>query len=192
MSEVRTAKADVISKVCTFISERNTESAKAILENNYPFLALENPGRRWSQLQALRVFQRDEFTDRYTGLRLVFPGTLRVLSLELPDVFPFHKNWKTDACHFAYYELFPTIDHLVPVSRGGVDNETNWITTSMLKNAAKGNFTIEELGWDLFPKRSSEWDGLTTWFSETVKDKPDLLADKSISTWHRALTASKL
>jgi hypothetical protein len=57
------------------------------------------------------------------------------------------RNWKTDSCHFAFYELFPTIDHVVPISRGGEDEARNRVCTSMLRNAAKANFTIEELGW---------------------------------------------
>jgi len=61
----------------------------------------------------------DGFIDRYSGQRLVFPGALRLLSHLLPAQFPFHTNWKTDSCHLAFYELFPTIDHVVPISRGG-------------------------------------------------------------------------
>jgi hypothetical protein len=104
------------------------------------------------------VFARDGFIDRYSGRRLVFPGTLRLPSRILPLEFLFHNNWKTDACHFAFYELFPTIDHLVPVSRGGADNESNWVSTSMIRNAAKSNFTVEELGWQTAPPGSlREW-----------------------------------
>jgi hypothetical protein len=77
--------------------------------------------------------------DRYSGLPLVFPGVLRLLSRLLPQEFPFHPNWKMAETHPAYWELFPTIDHVLPVSRGGVDSDVNWVTTSMLRNAAKAN-----------------------------------------------------
>ncbi|MFF0818704.1 HNH endonuclease [Rhodococcus sp. NPDC003318] len=50
--------------------------------------------------------------------------------------------------HFAYWELFPTIDHIVPVTRGGADDESNWVTTSMLRNSAKAHWTLDELGGD--------------------------------------------
>jgi hypothetical protein len=65
------------------------------------------------------------------------------------DQFPFQTNWRTDACHFAFWELVPTLDHILPVSRGGTDDESNWATTSMLRNSAKANFTLDELGWSL-------------------------------------------
>ncbi|MFZ1427770.1 MAG: hypothetical protein WAS21_13460 [Geminicoccaceae bacterium] len=48
------------------------------------------------------MFTRDGFVDRYSGERLVFPGTLRLLAKLLPNEFPFHSNWRTDACHFAF------------------------------------------------------------------------------------------
>jgi hypothetical protein len=105
----------------------------------------------------------------------------------LPMEFPFHKNWRTDACHFAFYELFPTIDHLVPVSRGGADSEANWISTSMIRNAAKANFTIEELGWCLLPAGDiRDWDGLTRWFLQQVTIRKELRENVYFRTWYEA------
>jgi hypothetical protein len=135
----------------------------------------------------MRVFARDGFVDRYTGQRLVFPGTLRLLSRLFPIEFPFHKNWKTDLCHFAFYELFPTVDHLVPVSRGGADCEDNLVSTSMVRNAAKANFTIEELGWCLLPSGDlDQWDGLTRWFLRQIEDQSDLMESSYLRIWGEA------
>jgi hypothetical protein len=106
-------------------------------------------------------FHQDGFIDCYSGQRLIFPGTLRLLSLCLPEEFPFHSNWKMDRTHPAFWELFPTIDHIVPIARGGEDAETNWVTTSQLQNSAKANWTLKELRWTLVPAGSvEEWDGL--------------------------------
>jgi HNH endonuclease len=96
---------------------------------------------------------------------------LRLLSLLLPNEFPFQSNWKFDACHFAFWELFPTIDHVVPVSRGGSDREDNLVTTSMMLNAAKANFTLEQLGWTLHHD-VNRWDGLTSWFMRQTALEP--------------------
>ncbi|HEX2800480.1 MAG TPA: hypothetical protein VHN73_00295, partial [Phenylobacterium sp.] len=162
------------------------DTAAEILAAEYPFTPLENVGRRYTIAQSMRVFLRDGFTDRYTGKRLIFPGTLRLLSQLLPDQFPFHNNWKTDACHFGYYELFPTIDHLVPVSRGGADGEDNWVSTSMLKNAAKANFTIEELGWTLHPPGDPAiWDGLAGWFVRYLAIHPEEARTPYLRQWAR-------
>ena len=102
------------------MEEQRPGQASTILAAEYPFTPLPNAGRNYSPGQCMAVFVRDGFIDRYSGRRLVFPGTLRLLSLLLPQEFPFHSNWKTDACHSAFWELFPTIDHVVPVSRGGL------------------------------------------------------------------------
>jgi hypothetical protein len=80
----------------------------------------------------------------------VFPGALRLISMRLPHVFPYHPNWKMDACHFAYYELFLVLDHVVPSARGAHRRDpANVVTTSNVRNSAKAGFRLEELGWDL-------------------------------------------
>ncbi len=188
MNDEAQSKAHVLSGVCSRIALNDLDGASKILREQYPFVPFPNAGRSWTPLQALSIYLRDGFIDRYSGLPLVFPGTLRILSLYLPLDFPFHPNWKTDQCHFAYWELLPTIDHVIPVSRGGADDITNWVTTSMVKNAAKANFMLEEMGWQLLPKETkTDWDGLTTWFSEELVRSPDLLDDTYIRRWAGAL-----
>jgi hypothetical protein len=175
---------DVLLAVCGAIEDQRLDKAASMLNEHYPFVRLANAGRRYSAVQSMRVFLRDGFTDRYTGHRLVFPGTLRLISQLLPAQFPFHNNWKTDACHFGYYELFPTIDHLMPVSRGGGDCEANWVSTSMIRNAAKANFTVEELGWRLHPPGELEsWDGLTGWFLRQWPNVRDRYGSPYLRQW---------
>lgn len=177
-------KCGVVARVCEAISGNRLEQASAALLSGYPFTPLTNAGRRYSARQCMQVFVRDGFIDRYTGNRLVFPGTLRLLSILLPKEFPFHNNWKTDACHFAFYELFPTIDHLIPVSRGGSDREENWVSTSMLRNAAKANFTLRELGWRLVPPGDVRaWDGLTGWFLEQAGARSEISTNAYLRRW---------
>jgi hypothetical protein len=121
-------------------------------------------------VQALRVFVRDGFIDRYSGNRLLFPPVLRLLSVMLPDAFPFHCNWKMNKTHPAYWELFPTLDHIVPVARGGPDHEDNLVSTSMLRNSAKANLTLEELGWSINPPGDmNQWDGMLAWCVELLR-----------------------
>ena len=92
--------------------------------------------------------------------------------------------------HMVYWELFPTIDHIVPVARGGPDDEENWVTTSMLHNSAKSNWTLEELGWQLVPPGDfKQWDGLLGWFVTFLQQQQSHLADKYIRRWHRAALA---
>ncbi len=95
-----------------------------------------------------------------------------------------------DSTHPAFWELFPTIDHVIPVARGGVDADENWVTASQLRNSAKANWTLEELSWKLVPPGNiGEWDGLTRWFVNFVARRMDLLASNYLRTWWRAATA---
>ena len=70
-----------------------------------------------------------------------------------------------EECHSAYWELVPTIDHIIPIAIGGEDNPSNYATTSMLHNSVKSNWTIEQLNWKLYPAGDiNEYDGLTGLF----------------------------
>jgi hypothetical protein len=134
------------------------------------------------------VFLRDGLVDRYSGERLIFPPVLRVISLELPEVFPIHRNWKMSETHTAYWDLSPTIDHVVPVALGGVDDESNWVTTSMRRNAAKGSFTVEQMDWTLCsPGSLLEWDGMGLWLLEYLHHHPERGADIYVARWANEL-----
>ena len=157
-------RAEIIASVCDTLSADGTDRARRLIAEQYPHRPVVAAGHRYSKAQCVAVYLRDGYTDRYSGQRLVFPGTLRLLSLLLPDALPFHRNWKMSACHPMYWDLCPTIDHVVPVARGGLDEEANWVSTSMLRNAAKANWTLDELGWQLCPPGHRDgWDGLTGW-----------------------------
>src|SRR5262249_32050338 len=152
--------------------------AATIIRTDYPFISPLTVKRSYTALQATRVFIRDGFIDRYSGQQLVFTPVLRLLSGLFPLEFPFHPNWKMAGCHSAYYELAPTVDHLEPIARGGHDDEANWVTTCMRRNSAKANWTLAELGWELWPPGDMHhWDGLIHWFVAQVADHPDLLSD---------------
>ncbi|HNQ68507.1 MAG TPA: hypothetical protein PKN32_09015, partial [Bacteroidales bacterium] len=74
--------------------------------------------------------------------------------------------------------------HLIPIARGGQDNESNWITTSMLRNSAKSNWTIDEIGWELFNKGKLEnWDGLLNYFIELTDKNPYYERDNYVKNW---------
>jgi hypothetical protein len=182
-------KSAVLAEVCAALTNNQLAVAADILKDRYPFVPLLNVGRRYSVRQILAVFTRDGFVDRYSGVRLVCPATLRLISKRLPEQFPFHRNGRFDLCHFGFWELFPTVDHRVPVARGGADDDTNWITTSMVRNAAKGVLTLDELGWSLQPPgHIREWDGLTGWFVDQARADRTILADVYFRQWFAAAT----
>jgi 5-methylcytosine-specific restriction endonuclease McrA len=183
-----TDRADILAAVCRLLDADERDRASALIQREYPFSPVEPTKRTCSLVEALHVFRRDGFVDRYSGGRLVFPGVLRVLSGQLGAAFPYHPNWKTSETHFAYWELYPTVDHLIPVTRGGRDEPGNWMTTCMLRNSAKGNWTLEELGWSLHPAGNlAQWDGLETWFTAHVERTPLLKQDTGVRDWCRAV-----
>jgi HNH endonuclease len=191
MSMTTTAKSTTIAAVCAAIGKGDYDQATSLLKRDYPFAPDPVSLREYGAMESTRLFVRDGFIDRYTGDRLIFPPVLRILASELPTAFPFHPNWKADVTHPAFWEMGATVDHLVPVSRGGADDESNWVTTSMARNSAKGNWTLDQLGWALQPPGNfAEWDGLLGWFLEHTGAKPQLVAGASMRQWHRAAGAA--
>lgn len=182
------AKAEAVKSICQALSISGIDKASEIARREYPFSPVSSGATRtFREAQALRVFVRDGFVDRYSGSLLVFPPVLRVLTALLPDEFPFHRNWKMNKTHQAYWELFPTLDHVVPVARGGQADEENLVSTSMLRNSAKANSTLEELGWHLHPPGDMKrWDGMLTWCLEFIGSRQKLAEDIYIGRWYRA------
>ena len=74
----------------------------------------------------------DSLTPAFSGSSMLCSGTTSR-----------HIRTEASETHIAFWELFPTVDHLVPVSRGGSDEELNWVTASMLSNQAKAQWTVE-------------------------------------------------
>lgn len=184
------SKSEVLAAVCGALGAGGLEEAARIAEQGYPFVPPVAIKRAYGLHESSRVFVRDGFLDRYTGERLIFPPVLRVLSAVLPKQFPFHPNWKTDLTHPAYWQVGATVDHLIPVTLGGPDDESNWYTTSMARNAAKMNWRLEELGWQLHPPGDvAQWDGLLGWFLAYTDAHPVILEAPSIRAWHRAAKA---
>lgn len=182
-----TDQSKTIERACQLIAEKDLSGASRVIATEYPFNPAQKSGRSYTPRTMTRIFARDGFIDRYRGNRLIFPAVLRLLSHYLSAEFPFHKNGKMTEGHVAYWELFPTIDHVVPVARGGVDSEENWVCCSMLTNSIKSNWTLEQLQWQLVPTGDlAEWDGMVGWFLRQVSADPVVLENAYIKRWHGA------
>ena len=181
-------KALIIKNLCELLLEDKRNDCIDLATLNYPFLLNTSSKRQYSKYAMCKCFLNDGFVDRYSGTKLLFPGIIMLLSIEFPDIFKYHKNWKMSETHIVYWELFPTIDHLIPVARGGQDDQNNWITTSMIRNSAKSNWTIDELGWTLHDKGDlNEWDGLTNTFLELYDKNSLFKSNKYVTEWRTAL-----
>ena len=183
--------SSIILKACDLLTSHKVDEAASVIRAGYPFSPSEKSGRSYTPRGMTRVFRRDGFIDRYRGARLVFPPTLRILSQYFPQDFPYHKNGKMTEGHLAFWELFPTIDHVMPVARGGVDSEENWVCCSMLTNSIKSNWTLEQLQWELLPPGDiKEWDGMMQWFLNQIDKDSSLLQIPYLKTWWNAAKAS--
>lgn len=181
----------ILQETVELLLQGEREAARGQLIGDDPFMSVEPQGRRYSETEKMRVFFRDGFVDRYSGKRLLNPGILRCITYFFPEEFPYHPHWKMSQCHLAYWELFPTIDHIVPVARGGQDVPENWVTTSMLNNSIKANWTLEELRWELCAGGAlTEWDGLTKQFLSLSEAVPELLTETYIRRWYHASRAA--
>ena len=185
-------KVDAISAVCTKLAADALDDAASILRRDFPFAPEPITRRQYGPLESTRIFLRDGFVDRYTGERLIYPPVFRILSFVLPEEFPFHPAWRADATHPAYWQLGATLDHVVPVSRGGADEPANWVTTSVAHQGTRNDATLEELGWSLVPPGdAAAWDGMLGWFMQYTEAHPASLAYASVRQWHRAAARAR-
>jgi len=181
-------KALIIKHLCGLLMDDKKQDCIDFAIDNYPFIDNLIQKRQYSKYQMCKVFLRDGFIDRYSGNKLLFPGLIKILTIEFPDIFKYHRNWKMSDTHMIYWDLFPTVDHLIPIARGGQDNESNWITTSMLRNSAKSNWTIEEIGWTLYDKgQLDNWNGLINYFIDLTNKNHDYEKDNYVSDWEKGL-----
>ncbi len=181
-------KALIVKNILELLFSEKKQDASFLAKEKYPFIQNQIKKRQYSKYQMLKIFMRDGFIDRYSGTKLLFPGIFKILSIEFPDIFKYHRNWKMSDTHMIYWELFPTIDHITPIARGGDNSEENMVTTSMIRNSAKSNWTLDELNWKLYNTGSlKEWDGLIFYFNELTNNNSNYMKDKHIAEWKKTL-----
>ena len=176
---------EIIENVCEALAANRPVEAEQILREHDPFIPIKKTKSNISCKNKVETFLRDGFVDRYSNERLIFPGTLLLISNKLSESFPYHPNWKMSECHMAYWKLYPTVDHIVPIARGGKNDETNWITTSQLRNSAKANWKIDELNWKKYRiEEINKWDGMTRWFLDLIDRDKSPLATPAMREWY--------
>lgn len=179
-------KSKILENISNLLLENRIEEAKATIQNEYPHKHIKLEKHSYTIKEKMEQFLRDGFIDRYTGKKLVNPGILKVITYYFPEEFPYDPHWKMTRTHIAYWDLIPTIDHIFPIAQGGVDNPSNWATTSMKNNSIKSNYSLDEINWELHPSGSvREWDGLTKLFIDLVDQNKELLQDSYINSWYK-------
>ena len=179
-------KSEIIKNIALLLLENNKPAAKDLLQNQYTHQTTEIHSRSYSLKDKMLQFITDGFIDRYTGKKLINPGLLKIISCYFPNEFPYDPHWKMTKTHPAYWDFVPTIDHIIPIAKGGLDRPENRVTTSMKNNSIKSNYSLDEINWNLFPKGNcQEWDGLTQVFIELVENDVELCNDPYINRWYK-------
>ncbi len=178
--------ADLIAQTCNLIASEHVDTARTLLAEEWPFGPYTKTARKWTRRQLMALWIRDGFIDRYGGERLVFPGVLRLLGNLLPNELPYHPNGKLYRCHVAHWMLYPSHDHVAPVARGGSDDDDNIVTTSMLRNQIKAQWTLDEIGWKILPPGDvRDWDGLSGWFTRYIDSHPEIArSERPLRDWY--------
>tara|TARA_R110002073_G_scaffold4213_4_gene28044 strand:- start:1580 stop:2155 length:576 start_codon:yes stop_codon:yes gene_type:complete len=181
-------KGLIINKVFDLIIDGKSNEAETLSITNYPFQKTLPVKRYYTKTQMCKVFLKDGFIDRYSGEQLLFPGIIKILSLKFPEIYKFHKNWKISETHSIYWDLMPTIDHIVPVTQGGGNEIANLATTSMARNSAKANWSLQEINWELHPEGNlHNWDGLSSSFLKLLEKEPNYESNTYVKSWKNAL-----
>ena len=179
------ASADLLT-VAQLVAAGNVDQARQTASERLPFTPRRRTQHNISDRDKLRVYLRDGFIDQYTGLQVWHPCALRLFAEFMPDLLPYHKNGRLDQCHILHWDLSPAVDHIVPVSRGGMHNSDNWITTSWGKNTIKSNMTLDELKWPRHsPGNLNDWDGGTGWFLGAIERRTDLSSKAPFGRWYK-------
>ncbi|WP_137725903.1 HNH endonuclease [Prescottella subtropica] len=107
------------------------------------------------------IFDRDRWTCRICGAHTLDLRVTRRISELIPLEFPHHRNWKFEATHLLYWTHTASLEHVVPLARGGRDTPDNMVTTCYACNDARRHFLLDEIGWTLRPVPHTDWQGLT-------------------------------
>ncbi len=127
--------------------------------------------RNVSMSAQVAVFRRDNYTCRYCDRHVVIPPVLRLLSISLGNVFPYHPHGKMSECHLAFWRDIASCDHLIPVAQRGSSKGDNLVTSCYMCNSVKQSWTVEELRWPILDVSENEpWDGLSSRFPTLLEN----------------------
>ena len=201
-------KVDVMADSIARLYVGDVDGARAVINTEYPFdpngrspcklptprnlpklPSLDSSKTREPLLpqRILRIAVRDGFIDRYSGKKLIYRAAMRAMSALMPKEFPYYPHGDLDVTHIAWWELFPSLDHVTPIAHNGEDTDDNLVLCSMTNNDAKSNRTLDELGWQLHARGDmNEWDGLLKVATVLISQRSELQKISYIQPWHTA------
>lgn len=121
-----------------------------------------HPDRMPNSTVQNEIFGNDGWHCRFCGSKVVCSNARDILIGLYPNETHWSKEWRN--CHPALYAMTASLDHVLPHSRGGKNDISNFITACYCCQFGRGALTLEEA--ELLDPRdkepiASEWDGLT-------------------------------
>ncbi len=120
------------------------------------------------------VWCRNHWACRYCGAPVFFSPALKLLDKISPGHGYYHRNGKENEMVDLFQWTWASIDHIVPFSKGGEDEEANFVTACWRCNLKKGNSLCKEAKIEPnkvnLSAQLANWDGFSSLYL--------LLADK--------------
>ncbi len=157
---VDTSFVDRFGEVVQLVLERQSdEAAERLAAIARLGSSADRPAPPPLALQAA-VYARDRYTCRYCGTRTILIPVMYAISALYGSIFKAHRYWRRDETDIAYWTFATSIEHIVPVKRGGTNDPENLLTACWRCNEEKGTHTLLQLGWQVQPISERAWDGL--------------------------------
>jgi hypothetical protein len=109
---------------------------------------------------ARALFARDGWRCRFCGCRVVPPKARAAMRSALPGAIPWSED---EGYHGAFYAISASIDHIIPHSAGGTNEDYNLVTACWSCQFGRGAYSLEEVGLldpRMHPPIKDAWDGL--------------------------------
>lgn len=144
----------LVSKMTPEVHRLTTRPAPLPKADRHP-KRMPPPSVEW------RIYERDGWRCRFCEMRVISRRARQALIRAFPEetrwTFPEFER------HYALYALASSLDHVVPHSRGGINDENNFVTACYGCQFGRGEWLIEEVEVEDPRSRSplvDEWDGL--------------------------------
>lgn len=107
-----------------------------------------------------KLFAQDGWHCRFCNCRVVPPRVRNAMRVALPGAIPWSE---TEGYHGAFFAISASVDHVIPHSAGGTNDEENLVTACWSCQFGRGAWLLEEVGLldpRARPPVRDGWDGL--------------------------------
>jgi|GEM_PF-765565 len=154
---------------------RNNELKIETARKNIPLDPLRSPDKYQK-----KVFQRDDYTCQYCGLKVI-PKEVFAAYSKFVGVDFFRATGTNSERHGIVLAFRANADHVVPWIHGGRTSLENLVTSCWSCNYGKSGYTLEEIGID-DPRRKKRinpyWQGLSEYITELKNKEHKNIASK--------------